>query len=309
MKSVVQRLQQAGPAWWLGLLAVIVPPSLSAQVSVLDDVSTFRTLGSVLGTPMSDPIWDQQTGQGADDFVGDGTNGYYGFYYKFGQISGVDSLVFRFRFNVLTTQQGSPKFTGNPRIGVDSNGDGKIDLYFGVSTGSGQNVTIDFQNPTGTAIDANTSPNTSALGTNYGTITGSASNYDYGQVTDGSAFLSGSQQNQVTPDAFLTFAVPFSNFASALGANTGQTIDPNFTYLRFVAFTSTQGNAVNQDVYGITGIGTTRYDQGGGFTDYYSSSGQLIPEPATYLQFGVLALAAAGASWWKLRRTRKLQAA
>lgn len=304
VKYLASLMRNMVPAVLLGLLVTCLPSELMAQASVVDDVSTFKTLNSILGTPMGDPIWDQQTGQGADDFVGDGTNGYYGFYTKFGQISGVDSLLFRFRFNVLTLQQGSPKFTGNPRIGVDGDGDGKIDLYFGISTGAGQAVSIDFQNPTGTAFDANTSPNTSALGNNYGTITGTALNYDYRQVTDGSAFLSGAQQNQVTPDAFLTFAVPFSNFATNLGAQIGQTVDVRFTYLRFVAFTSTQGNAVNQDVYGTTGILTTRYDQGGGFSDYYSSDGNYIPEPATYLQFGVLLMAGAGAAWWKSRRNR-----
>lgn len=258
---------------------------------------------------MGDPIWDQQTGQGADDFVGDGTGGYYGFYYKFGQIAGVDSIVIRFRFNVLTTQQGSPKFTGNPRIGVDGNGDGSVDLYFGVSTGTGQSVSIDFQNPTGTAIDANTSPNTSALGNNYGTIAGTASNFAYGPVTDGSVFLSGSQQNQATPDAFLTFAIPFTSLSNNLATNLNRgPFDQNLDYLRFVAFTSTQGNAVNQDVYGITGIGTTRYDAGGGFTDFYAASGRPIPEPATYLQFGVLFLGGVGVVWWRKRKARAFSA-
>ncbi len=283
----------------------------AATVSVTDDVSTFSKIYGPNNAYLGDPLWDQQTGQGADDFVGDGTDGYYGFYLTYGQIGGVDSLVFRFRFNVLTTQQGQPKFTGNPRLGVDGDGDGDVDLYFGVSTGSGQNVTIDFQDPTGGA-GTNISPSTSGLGNNYGTITGTASNYNYGQVTDGSAILSGSQQNQVTPDAFLTFAVPFSTFASYLGTNTGLTITTS-SALRWVAFTSTQGNAVNQDVYGIPKLGSTdpntgasyadtRFDQGGGFSDYYFSDGRRFPEPATYAQMAVLLAAGLGLVHWRRRR-------
>lgn len=270
-----------------------------AQISVTDPVNTFMTFQRSSGSVLTDPRWDQQTGQGADDFVGDGTGGYLGFYYKFGQINGVDSLVFRFRFNLLTTQKVNgvdvPKFTGNPRIGVDGDGDGDIDLYFGVSTDTGQTVSISYQNPQAGSL--NLSPNTSGLSSNYGTVAGSTANYSYMEVTDGSMYPTKPDQNFVAnTDAFLTFAVPFSTFKANLESQlTGVTISTS-SFLRFVAFTSTQGNAVNQDVYGMANLqtaGVTRYDDptAGGFSDFYSVTGQKkpIPEPATVMQVGVLA--------------------
>lgn len=272
----------------------------AAVVSVTDNVSTFSTLEAFGGGVLSDPTYDQQTGQGADDFVGNGTNGYYGFYLKGGQINNVDSMVFRFRLNLLGTQQGTPKFTGNIRLGVDGDGDGDVDLYFGVSTGQGQTPVIEFQNPTGTAPDANTSPNTSALGTAYGTIATDSSNYSYTEVTDGSAYHTNKPLEPNT-DAFLTFALSFSTLKSYLEARMpGKTITMD-SFLRFVAFSSTQGNAVNQDVYGLGKLsdGTNdsiRYDQGGGFTNFYNGNGSVIPEMSTAVQAAVFLLIGLGVS-------------
>lgn len=268
---------------------------------------------------MTDPTYDQQTGQGADDFVGDGTSGggtggpYYGFYKAATQINfgngSENALVFRFRLNLTASS-----FTGNIRLGVDGNQDGKVDLYFGISTGQGQTPVIVFQNPTGTAADANTSPNTSSLGTSYGTIATTTTNYSYFTAPDGSQYYT-NKVNQPNADQWLTFALPFSTFASTLATQIGYTVDWNLGYLAFVAFSSTQGNAVNQDVYGIgkltdtnpsTGLawGALAYNQGGGFTTYESGSGRPVPEPATYLQLGVLLLAGFGARWWRQRRQR-----
>jgi hypothetical protein len=273
----------------------------AATVSVTDNVSTFSTFEAINGGILKDATYDQQTGQGADDFVGDATNGYYGFYYKFGQIGGVDSLVFRFRLNLLGISQGSPKFTGNIRLGVDGDGDGNVDLFFGVSTTQGQTPEIVFQNPTGTALDANTSPNTSALGTVYGSIATTTSNYYYSEVTDGSSYHT-NKVNVPNTDAFLTFALPFSTFKTYLEAQlTAKTITLQ-TYLRFVAFSSTQGNAVNQDVYGSTGIGTVRYDQGGGFTNFYNANGNVIPEASTVVQMIAFGLSGLGVVVWRRKR-------
>ena len=273
----------------LSCLVALWSTAAAQTVSVTDSVSTFGTFASVTGSVMSDPRWDQQTGQGADDFVGDGVGGYYGFYYKFGQVNGVDTLIFRFRFNVLELAQGVPKFTGNARMGVDGNGDGKVDLYFGVSTGAGQVPEIVFQNPTG-GIGTNISPNTSSLGNVYGNTAKSASNYNYGAATDGSNYGTGNS-NTANGDAFLTFAIPFSTFKTNLESQLSGVTITTGSFLRFVAFTSTQGNAVNQDVYGIGPLstyGTVRYDQGGGFSNYYSATGTVIPEASTYVQLMLL---------------------
>lgn len=269
----------------------------AATVSVTDNVSTFSTLENTTGGILTDISRDQQTGQYADDFVGDGTGGYYGFYYKYGQIGTTDTMVFRMRLNVVGST-----FTGNARIGVDGDGDGSVDLYFGISTGSGQTPEVVFQNPTGTTTDANTSPSTSGMGTSYGAIATTSTNYSYGQVTDGSTYGSGNN-NAATPDAFLTFALPFSTFKSALESQlaVGTTITVD-SLLRFVAFTSTQGNAVNQDIYGVGSYATykdVRFDQGGGFSNYYSSTGAVIPEASTVMQGAAFFLSGLGVVLWR----------
>lgn len=286
--------------------------SAMAQVTVSQTTLTgFSVPNSISGTPMTDVTYDQQTGQGADDYVGDGVGGYYGFYYAATQINfgtGLENaMVFRFRLNAVATS-----FTGNLRLGVDGTMDGKVDLYFGISTGQGQTPTIVFQNPTGTAPDANTSPNTSALGTVYGSIATNTTNFSYIQAPDGSQYYT-NKVAQPNPDMWLTFALPFSTFASVLGTQTGTTIDWNLTYLAYVAFSSTQGNAVNQDVYGIPKLTSTNpttgaqwgdlaYNQGGGFTEYRSGSGRPVPEPATYLQLGALLGAGLLLQRWRLRK-------
>lgn len=289
----------------VALLSLLAPATRAQVVGVTDATSTFQTFNGVSGSVMTDPRWDQQTGQGADDFVGDGVGGYYGFYFKYGQINGVDSMLFRFRFNTLTTQQGTPSFTGNPRLGVDGDGDGDVDLYFGLATTQAQQPEIVFQNPDANAT--NLSPNTSGLGTMYGQVAGTASNYNYAGVDDGSAYAA-NKVNTPTPDAMLTFAVPFSTFKTNLESQlTGVTITVD-SFLRFVAFTSTQGNAVNQDVYGIGDLATfgdIRYDQGGGFSDFYSSSGQRLPEWSTWFQLGAMLGAAGLFRAWSRRKNRE----
>lgn len=283
---------------WVGLACGVAGLS-AATVSVTDSVSTFSTFETPWGTTLSDVRWDQQTGQGADDFVGDGTNGYYGFYYKYGQIGGVDSMMFRVRLNAVASS-----FTGNLRIGVDGNGDGAIDLFFGVSTGQGQTPQIVFQDPS--AGKTNVSPSTSGLDKVYGTIATTTSNYSYLQADDGSAFATGNGTGTANADMFLTFALPFSTFKSALEARlSGVTITVD-SLLRFLAFTSTQGNAVNQDVYGLGTLSDTananlRFDQGGGFTNYYSSTGAVIPEASTVVQGAAFLLSGLGVVLWRRR--------
>jgi hypothetical protein len=296
--------------------ALVGTTGMAATVGVTDNVSTFSTLESINSSIMSDPTYDQQTGQGADDFVGDGANGYYGFYYKFGQIDfgtgngSEDAMVFRFRLNDLGLQQGTPKFTGNIRIGVDGDGDGNVDLFFGVSTTQAQAAEIVFQNPTGTAVDANTSPSTSSLGTSYGNTAGTSANFSYTEVTDGSAYYT-NKPAQPNTDAFLTFAISFSTFKTYLEAQLAPgTVITLDSFLRFLAFSSTQGNAVNQDVYGLGSLSVTanadmRFDEGGGFTNYYSANGKVIPEPATVVQFSAFALSGLGVVCWRRRRARK----
>jgi len=226
---------------------------------------------------MSDPRGDQQTGQGADDFVGTSTNP--GMFLNFGTVNGEQSLGFRF----YMSRYESKGFSGNLRVGIDADGDGDVDIFLGPRLGgSAATQGIVFQNP-GNGL--NVSPSTTTIGTNYGRIAFTPDNYNYQPLTstlDPNWVNIGTNTNSV-----ISFSVPFSSLQNSLGA-LGINIDTN-TMLSFIAFTSTQSNAINQDLYGSIGIiNTARFDgPNGGFSDYYSSSGgwgrrPIVPEPQTY---------------------------
>ena len=233
------------------------------------------------GNFMSDPAADQQTGQYADDFVGTATNP--GFFIRFGQINGTDSVAFRIVENKVYSSQGTPTFTGQASIGMDADGNGSIDIVF-TAIGKNQGNGINWQAP---GTGANVSPSTTTLGTPT-LITGfNASNFDYRPVD--ATIYPGWTQVTTDPDAVLTFALTLTQINTALAA-VGQAPVTSSTLLRFIAFTSTQTNAINQDIYGSSGIsGAVRFDApGGGFTEFTDFTGRPVPEPSTYVSLGVL---------------------
>lgn len=249
---------------------------------------------------MADPAADQQTGQGADDFVGSTT--VPGFMQKAGLLGGVDSYVFRTRMN----KYDSKGFGGNIILGGDLDGDGDVDFFMKMSD-SAQGVTLSFALP-GTGL--NISPNTTSIITPWAAaatpISATAGTYNYQQVT--------TDPFSATPDAYVTFGVSFSNLQTgirnlyaAATTNPGlifktQVIDYN-TRISFIAATSTQGNALNQDLYGTAGNtnSTLTWSQLGASTGFALPSG-IIPEPATYLQIGLLLVAGGGMAWRQRRR-------
>src|SRR5438445_718459 len=68
----------------------VTDPTLSGSTYLW----TPLTLAGSGGTNMSDPTIDQQTGQLADDLVGSAATP--GFFMRYGQINGVNSVAFRF---------------------------------------------------------------------------------------------------------------------------------------------------------------------------------------------------------------------
>lgn len=231
-------------------------------------------------TPAADPRSDRQTGQGADDFVGDST--YYVMQQKAGTISGVDSIAFRARMDVFD----SKGFGGNLILGIDLDGNGTMDLMLKMTDSKGTQ-TVTFASP---GAGTNSSPSTTTWGSWLGASTLTASNYSYLQANDGMAFGG-------TDDAWVSFGLAFSTLENAVRTYAGAafasfTMDYN-TRLSFIAFTSVQGNSMNQDLLGTSGnlSSTMSFADLGAGTAPANAFG-VVPEPATYVQFGVLVLAA-----------------
>lgn len=238
------------------LLLFLMLLSTSMAQSVLDATSTFSQPVNASRSIITDVIGDQATGQGADDFVVNGI------YIKYGLLNGVQTQFVR---AVFTNYQ-SKGFGGNFKVGVDANSDGSIDIVYGVID-SGANRGISFQVPTTGAV----SVGSTSLGSVTSTTAFSSTNYSYTTLDFNPSYAS------------LTFAIPFSSLQSVL-ASQGINITET-SFLRNIYFTATNQGAINQDIYGVTGLNSTvRFDIGGGFTEYQNFNGgmPIIPEPSTY---------------------------
>lgn len=261
------------------------------QISVTDTTGWNAWTNKLTGGIITDAPSDQQTGQGQDDFVGNTT--YAAFQQKAGQINGVDSIIFRARMDTYDTQHG---FGGMLTLGLDLDGNGTLDLLVQADDKS-QTKGVWFAQP---GTGANDAPSTTTWGNFAGKITFNSSTYNYQQAGDGSTFNG-------TPDAFVTFAISFADLQNGIrtyakGAFSNYTL----TYaslISYIAFTTTQGNAINQDLLGVPKnySTSTTYANLGALTPQISAWGQ-VPEPATYAQLGALLLAGGFVAW--RRRSR-----
>jgi hypothetical protein len=246
------------------------------------------------GTIMQDAVNDQQTGQGADDFVGDTT--YAAFAQKAGLINGTTAgILWQTRMN--TFQSGG--LAGYITVGMDLDGNGSIDLMMGVDAKSAT-MNLKFATPGG---GANTSPSTTTWGNFQGGVNLTSATYNYAQASTGS--LGG------TPDALVTFGISFADLQTGIRTYAGAafanyTVDYT-TRMSFVAWTTTQQKSVNQDMMGYTGKGyeknTTSYVSLGSMTPPIDAYGK-VPEPATFVQFGLLLLGGSALVWIRRRARR-----
>ena len=142
-------------------------------------------------------------------------------------------------------------------MGMDLNGDGGLDLVMKMS--DKQSTEITFATPgTGT----NDSPSNTTFGSFAGAIALTASTYKHENAT---AYDSGKVTGTATKvdNAWVTFAISFANLQAAIRIYAVSSTDNkstfascNLTYsntIAYIAFTSTQGNAINQDLFGTTG--------------------------------------------------------
>lgn len=273
----------------LSVAALTVAANLAAQTAIgITDATGWNAWTTGNGTVMTDAPADQQTGQGQDDFVGDTT--YTGFAQKAGTIAGTDSIAWHVRMNKYDTKG----FGGSLELGMDLDGNGSVDLVMKMTDKSGQTLT--FATP---GTGANDGPSTTSWGSFVGSVALTSSTYNYAQATDGSNFSG-------TADAFVSFAISFANLQTAIQTYaTGfgsYTVDYS-TRISFIAFTSTQGNAINQDLFGTTGntSSTATFASLGAGTGPMNAYG-IVPEPSTYAQVGTFLMAGAWLAW-RRRRT------
>jgi hypothetical protein len=290
------------------MLAMLGAAAVSRAQGVISvaDTTGWSAWTTTSGATMVDPRNDQQTGQGQDDFVGDAT--YAGFQQKAGTLNGVNTLMFRARFDKFdgVNQWGNG---GNFGLGMDLDGNGSVDLVMMMSEGSGnvnnRTRTITFGTP---GTGANDSPSTTSWTfptqtainlTTYSGSNASTATYSLQGTTDAGNF--GGNQ-----DAWLTFGISFANLQAAIRAYASGSF-ANFvvdytTRIAFIGYTSTQNNALNQDLFGTAGgtSSTTTFASLGAMTPPVDAYGK-VPEPATYAQLGALLVAGAFIAWRRRR--------
>jgi len=278
---------------WLAAFALAFVFSGSAgaaMIAVTSDNTEWTEIAyPVVTTP--DAPNDHQTGIAEGDIVGNDTgdpailtnfddNGTPG-------ILTDGYVAFRVRLGEDKPPAGFTAFFG---VGMDANTDGVIDLFLGVDnspSGGGNKIAI-FSPGAG----ANTSPSTTTINTtplaSWALNDPIYDNYDFSAVTtidplEVNTDLDGGGKE----DFYLTFVVPFDEVVAQLGL-IGIAFDENST-VQYVFGTSTQTNALNQDLAGPTGgtTSTLTWEQLGAISLEYSASGTPVPEPSTALLLGL----------------------
>lgn len=303
-------------------------PDLFAVSAADANDSTWIPWKTPAGAVIVDVHSDQQTGQPSDDFVGDTTS--YAFTQKAGFLTsgspGGKHVFFRGRFGEFNPGGNG----GNFSLGLDLTNDGRMDLIMRLSykgTTPSSNVFISFAKP---GTGANDGPSTTSWG-NFTTPSYTASltteTYNYRPVNDGVTI--GPTGNQgYTANGWNTFGISYANLQSAIRAYAGyftlsggvytESVNyfQNYVYddatgVSFIAFTSTQGNAINQDLLGTNGNtnSTSTFATLGSGTSVNYPSGGPIPEPSAFLQLGGLIGAGVVGMMFRRRREGRLPSA
>lgn len=238
-----------------------------------------------------DTLKDQGTGQSSADIVGDDTTNFQPGdpAPNYGMLIGLEGgqLFFRVRFDIAGNNE---IFNDVLFVGIDANANGSIDAFLAMNPKTNPNQIAIYQPGAG----LNISPNTTTIGDPTKIADIDEFNYDYRPVdylTDGGTtndLTPNSAKDKDDPDYYVSFVVPFQNvvdFLSPLtdtfdGSSLKNLTDP--LQMRYMSATSTQDNAMNQDLGGVddgdlTLTGDEPWDLG---------SPPLVPEPSS----GILAL-------------------
>ncbi len=297
----------------LGLIIFPIALSLSALPvranSIL--VTSPNTSFNVVPFPNQNDFFnDQQTGSNGhagQDIVGNASNP--------GFLTAFDGtfVYYRVRLGATDMKQNNPKYAGVFWIGIDGNGDGKLDLFLGVNN-SGSLTEIELRAP-GSGL--NNSPNTTTIANVLpaNKIQENATNYSYLPVsTTLQPGLTNFDLNaNGGTDAFLTIQIPFfgaPGTATLQGAmaSLGKVNITSNSPLSYVIATSTNGNSLNQDIGGIndkTANLTQTYTQLGAITPPLFPSGQPYVPPTPTPESSSITLAGLGLALLLIGRSRR----
>ncbi len=297
-----------------------------AVINVAGATSQFQSWKLASGAAILDPSKDTQTGIMNADFLGlaAGTTGFSAVpasdvassMVTAGTIGGVDHLVFRYR---MSDYNGTKTYVGSAiSVGIgfkDLSGAGVTTIYATVdSNNAGQQFF--FQ---GGGAGLNDGPSTTTL--DGGVFAGNpytkaaplmlttGTNWNYQKVSVlGDTNYDRAATNGTDENAYITFAIKFSDLQAATRALTGSTTFTMgyATQMAFVGWTATQTQSINQDINGTLGISTASWSSMGAFTDYVDATGvkPIIPEAATVMQVGVVLLIWLGRAYWLRGKSR-----
>jgi hypothetical protein len=287
--SIPPRIFASGLLVWA---LVAAAPGLAAPIS--PSAPTGDWTGVSYPTLIPDYSDDQQTGITEADIVGNTTDAaVYTAFDDGGTPSLTDgNLAFRVR---LGDDKNPAGFSHYVAIGIDADADGDLDLFLGVNN-SGQADEIGIFD---TGTDLNLSPDTTSIvSTPLQSYAEMTSNYDFSAVDalndpTASSFDIDADGNN---DFFLSFVIPFQDIVDELvakglaeGNTTLQNFDQNSEF-QLVAGTSTQANALNQDLGGPDGgtKSTESWADIGAMSTALAAADLLpVPEPDTGALFGL----------------------
>lgn len=260
--------------------------SAKAAISVTSSTD-FWNIIAYENPAAADPALDHQTGGVEGDIVGNATNASLYTQFDNGGTAGNpvdDEIAFRVRLAGDASPAGLKTVVW---IGIDANSDGKIDLFAGALEDS----KLGFY-PAGTG--ANISPSTTSIdaGSPYYEVAVSTLNFNFSPVTATNSpgttnfnLDNGSGGGANHTDHFVSWKLPFSALEAAVNGLNLPGVGTSFSDasgVRYIAATSNQANSLNQDLNGIVGgiNSTSTWEQLGGMTPSYTSTGNLVPEPS-----------------------------
>ena len=253
---------------------------------------------SAISYPLLVPDYndDEQTGDTESDIVGNTLRAALYLQFDDGGTPGDltdGNIAFRLRVGAERNPAGFSRFAA---VGMDADRDGAIDIFIGVSnSGSGDRIEIYNGGP-----GANTSPDTTTIvsvSPTPITYSQTSSNYDWSPVD--ATIEPGESDFDLDADGntdhFLSWLVPFNDIVTHLSNVFGIDIEED-TPVRYVVGTSTQDNALNQDLGGPDGgtDSSSSWEELGAASDPVTPTGVIVPEPSSLalLLFGLLGLAA-----------------